>query len=303
LGKNFPEEIQILTHDCHECSLLGYTTTQTPVQVNRHVLESDLKIGIGGIYPHPIAGFSGGGKLLVLGAGGYDTIRILHDQKKGSHDRNCNIDHEFRREVNEITRMIGYDFSINLVLNADREVAGVYCGDPEKSFKNGVEFYKEHFSIEVPESSDIVISDMYPFDTDFQYAFDRGLWPLLRNGKKTMRIILVSSPQGISNHVLFPVRNPLFTRLVRRMRNFHFRDITQLKRWISSIVDILSRRSFDYFVVSQSINQHDLKHVLPGGIQVETWNEMERLISHRFGSDSIKNVAIYKTAPLLLVHK
>lgn len=303
LGGNFPEGIRVIANDCHECELIGYTSTKTPIQINRHILESDLRIGIGGIYPHPIAGFSGGGKLLALGAGGYDTIRILHDQKKGSKNRDGSIDHEFRREVNEIAKMVGYDYSINLVLNTDREVAGVFCGDPEKSFQTGVDFYRQHFSVDVQDKADIVISDMYPFDTDFQYAFDRGLWPFKNDGKRTMKIILASSPQGISEHTLFPVKNPLLKRLFRRIRYFQFHDILQIKRRLSSILNIYNRRNLDIFVVSPGIKKHDLLRVLPRGTRLDSWNEMEGLISQRFAGNSIKNVAIYKTAPLLMVKR
>ena len=301
LGGKLPDGIRVITHDCHECELIGYTSTNTPIQINRYVLESDLKIGIGGIYPHPIAGFSGGGKLLALGAGGYDTIRILHDQKKGSQDRDGCIDHEFRREVNEITNSVGYDFSINLVLNVDREVAGVFCGDPEKAFQTGVDYYRQIYSLNVHDNADIVISDMYPFDTDFQYAFDRGMWPFNNTGKRIIKIILASSPRGISDHTLFPVKNPFFTRLSRRMRHFHSRDILQVKRWISSMLSIYNRRNMDIFVVSPGIKKQDLLRVLPKGIQIDSWNQMEEVFSQRFARNSIKNVAIYKTAPLLMI--
>lgn len=301
LGGKVPEEIRVITHECHKCELLGYTSTKTPIQTNPYILESDLKIGIGGIYPHPIAGFSGGGKLLVLGAGGYDTIRVLHDQKSGSRGRDGSIEHEFRREVNEITRMIGYDFSINLVLNADREVAALFCGDPEKAFQTGVKFYNQHFSVNIHENADIVISDMYPFDTDFQYAFDRGLWPFLNCRKRTVKIILASSPQGISNHPLFPVRNPLITRLVRRMKHFHVRDLMQLKQRVNSLLNVIKRRNLELYVVSQSINKQDLQRVLPLSMRIDSWSEMEGLIYQRFGWNSNIKVAIYKTAPLLMI--
>jgi hypothetical protein len=40
--------------------------------------EADLKIGVGFITPHPIAGFGGGGKIVIPGLGSMETIQSNH---------------------------------------------------------------------------------------------------------------------------------------------------------------------------------------------------------------------------------
>jgi nickel-dependent lactate racemase len=68
LGPNIPSSIRVKPHDSHEDLIfLGTTSKGTPLYINREVYENDLKIGVGCIYPHPAAGFSGGSKIHVTG--------------------------------------------------------------------------------------------------------------------------------------------------------------------------------------------------------------------------------------------
>ena len=46
---------------------LGLIDSDSPVRVNRLLLESDLVIGIGHVVPHRVAGFSGGSKIVQPG--------------------------------------------------------------------------------------------------------------------------------------------------------------------------------------------------------------------------------------------
>ena len=99
-GGDLPSGVRVMAHDCRQALVdLGRTARGTPIQINQQVYESDLKIGIGCIYPHQLAGFSGGAKILVPGAAGYETIRALHDNMLGSMGRAGSIQNQFRDEV------------------------------------------------------------------------------------------------------------------------------------------------------------------------------------------------------------
>ena len=75
-----PKGVEILTHDCKSnCVWIGKTALGTPIYINKNVIDSEIKIGIGSNYSHPVAGFSGGNKILALGAAGHETIRVLHE--------------------------------------------------------------------------------------------------------------------------------------------------------------------------------------------------------------------------------
>jgi nickel-dependent lactate racemase len=301
IGKEVSERFQILRHDCKEdCVNIGKTTLGTPVHINRHVMESDIKIGISSVYPHPIAGFSGGSKILALGAAGIETIKILHDTRRGANNRTGDIKHPFRDEINEISNLAGFDFCINITLNQDRMISGVYAGDPQKAFSDAVFTFKRDYKVKVEPNADVIVVDMYPFDMDFQFAFDRGLWPFKNSKKGSKKIILANCTKGIGGHELFPVSNPLPTRIVRRIENFNLNDILQIPERIQAIKKIFWRRRLDIVVISPYILKNEIKKVLPRGQVLCDWDSTIVQLRDEFKGRSDVSVAIYRTAPLML---
>lgn len=301
VGEDIVGSFAVLNHDCKaDCLFVGKTSLGTPVSINKYVLESDLKIGISSVYPHPVAGFSGGSKILALGASGLETIRVMHDSVAGVHQRTGNIDHAFCREINEIAKMAGMDFCVNLLLNQNREIAAVYAGDPEKSFFEAVQFAIRNYTITMERDVDVVIVDAYPFDLDFQFAYDRGLWPFEGSAKNTVKIILSHCQQGIGGHELFPVSNPILTRVMRRLRNIKLADLTQLGLRIQSIQKLAWRRSLDVIVVSPHITKDDISGVFPVGRVVSSWDDAVRLTRQKIGQKERVSVALYQAAPLML---
>jgi len=67
----------ITTNEISEISL-GEITDEVPVSVNRLVVESDLVIIIGPVFPHEVVGFSGGAKYLFPGVSGKEMIDSSH---------------------------------------------------------------------------------------------------------------------------------------------------------------------------------------------------------------------------------
>ena len=53
---------------------LGSLPSGLPIYLNAVVADSDLKLCVGGIYPHGSAGFGGGAKLIVPGIAGFATM-------------------------------------------------------------------------------------------------------------------------------------------------------------------------------------------------------------------------------------
>ena len=56
----------------------GTTALGLEVWPNRMLREADLVIGVGCIMPHAVAGFSGGGKIIVPGVCGEKTAGAMH---------------------------------------------------------------------------------------------------------------------------------------------------------------------------------------------------------------------------------
>jgi len=300
-GMGIPKGVEILTHDCKsDCVWIGKTALGTPIYINKNVIDSEIKIGIGSIYPHPVAGFSGGNKILALGAAGHETIRVLHDLRQGSNLRTGEINHPFRNEINEICEIVGMDFCINVTINQNRAISGIFAGHPEKAFSEVVSYVKKNYSVQIDAKADIVVIDMYPFDMDFQFAFDRGLWPLEYSPKATTKIILANCIKGIGSHELFPVSNPMLVRIKRRIMHFKINDILNIFDRIHSIQKIIWRRNLNPYVVSPYISNTEIKKVLPKSQMVNDWGSMLQVVKEKYKGRSNIRVAFYLNAPLML---
>jgi nickel-dependent lactate racemase len=302
LGQDLPADVRVVSHDArNHCDFLGYTSRKTPVYINHEVLNRDLKISIGSVYPHPAAGFSGGGKLIALGTAGEETIRIMHDYRAGYSKRSGNIDITFRKEINEISMMAGLDFSINVLLNQDRKVTNLFCGNSVTAFEKAVNLANQNYRVELPPEADLVISDMYPFDTDFQFAFDRGMWPLEKYPKNTIKVVLAYSTKGIGGHKLFPVANPIRARVSRRIKNFTLRDLLKLPARAIKMIQMVIKRDDTVYVVSSGIKQADLARVMPKAV---VFTEFSELVNHLTDRELLsvnrnEKVVCVRTAPML----
>ncbi|OQY16066.1 MAG: hypothetical protein B6I32_04425, partial [Desulfobacterium sp. 4572_20] len=81
-GREMIDRYEFVNHDCHATDLMpvGRLKTGRQVKINRKVHEATFRIGIGSIFPHPMNGFGGGGKILFPGVSDFDSIREQRDQ-------------------------------------------------------------------------------------------------------------------------------------------------------------------------------------------------------------------------------
>lgn len=56
----------------------GRLEVEVPIKVNRRLLSADLVILLGPVFPHEVAGFSGGNKYIFPGVGGAEVINFTH---------------------------------------------------------------------------------------------------------------------------------------------------------------------------------------------------------------------------------
>lgn len=152
--------------------LLGATRRQTPVFIDKRYVSADLKLTVGFIEPHLMAGFSGGRKMIAPGCAGEDTIKVLHSPaflddplcREGSIDMN-----PLHHELIEISRMAGHDFALDVSLDASREITGVYAGHPEQAHAVGVRRVRELVRATVPRPAEIVVTTSAGFPLDLTY--------------------------------------------------------------------------------------------------------------------------------------
>lgn len=161
-----PEEIRreyrFLAHDCDADEDLvsrGRTSRDTPVWINRHFAEADLRIVIGTIEPHQFAGFSGGVKTAVIGLGGRETIDRNHALLT---DPACEIGkydgHPMRSEMEEMGQAVGVHFALNVILNDKGEIVRALAGRPSDVMRAGIPLLRELRRFRVQAKFDLVIA-------------------------------------------------------------------------------------------------------------------------------------------------
>ena len=83
LGEDICRRIRVIDHDCRDTAHLvhvGDTSRGTPVWFNSYAMACDKIIITCGVVYHFLAGFGGGGKMLLPGIAGYETIQRHHKQ-------------------------------------------------------------------------------------------------------------------------------------------------------------------------------------------------------------------------------
>lgn len=300
IGRELAARTKVIPHDSRkDLVYLGKTSRGTPLYLNKTVFESDLLIGVGCIYPHPAAGFSGGSKIVAPGVCGNETARYMHDYLKGG-ERGKNYEQsEFRQEIEEIAKKAGLDFIVNVVLNQQREVCGLFAGDKIFAHRKGVEFATKIYSVEPMMDADVVVVDAYPFDTTFQFAHDRSLWQFTGLKKNVSKIIVAACPAGLGNHDLYPLKNPFVTRLARRLKNLQWREFRNSSVKFSAIRKIMERKNKDYLVLTNGLVDNDMKAIYPKARLYKTWEDLLRELKSRHKNGSVK-VCIYRCSPFLL---
>ena len=160
----FGEGIEVINHigtDENMLSSIGHTARTPNVTVNRHYMQADLKIATGLVEPHFMAGVSGGRKAICPGICGQEIMYVFHggailnEENAASMVLEGNPCHE---ESLCIAKMAGVDFIVNVTLNSQKQVIGVFSGELEKAHLAAVEQLRSFAIIELDQLYDLVIT-------------------------------------------------------------------------------------------------------------------------------------------------
>ncbi len=180
---------------------IGKSSRGFPIKVHRSIVEADFVIGVGQTIPHMIAGFGGGGKIIIPGCADEATIGEMHWMCSTVPEGELFAvrDNAVREVIDEMAVKAGLKFIINEVPGAADRLAGVFAGHPVEAHKEACVFAKSCFQVDVKEKADIVISDSYQADIDFWQAL-KGLNAAYGAVKDGGTVILVSPcPEGTSS--------------------------------------------------------------------------------------------------------
>jgi nickel-dependent lactate racemase len=209
LGLEVVQKYPVYNHNPYEnCTYLGKTARGIEVSVNSEFMACDLKIAVGGVVPHPTAGFGGGGKMVLPGVCSIDTINANHGGLgEMSEDHNIVLnawgnveDNRMRLDIEEIARMAGLDFSVNAVMNLHRDTIGLFAGDLVEAHREAVKLARKVYTTPVPEAADVVVSNAYGKANEAAIAVETGRKLLKEEGGDL--VVTCNIPEGQICHYL-----------------------------------------------------------------------------------------------------
>jgi len=208
LGREVVENYRVVQHDCRDKERLVYLGESSfghPIWVNRIYMECSVKILTGFIEPHFFAGFSGGPKAVLPGVAGEETILRNHGAEMVGHPSatwGVIEGNPIWEEMREVAAKTGPAFLLNVAINREKEITGVFAGDVSRAHAAGVEFVRKVAMVLVDEPFDIVITSNsgYPLDINLYQAV-KGMSAaaqIVREGGSI--IIAAECRDGIPDH-------------------------------------------------------------------------------------------------------
>ena len=211
LGDALVDSYRIVQNNAFETSTqvhLGTTSRGHEIWLNRVLVACDLKVLTGFIEPHFFAGFSGGGKALMPGMAGLCTVLGNHDAGMiGNPNATWGITwgNPIWEEVCEVARQAGRLFLLNVTLNKDKAVTGIFAGNLDTAHAAGCAFVERTAMVAVPKPFDIVITTNsgYPLDLNLYQAV-KGMSAAARVVRQGGAIIVAADCwDGIPDHGLY----------------------------------------------------------------------------------------------------
>ncbi len=156
--------IRVVNHEpCNGDRLcyMGSTKRGTRAMIDSIYASASLKILTGLVESHFMAGASGGRKSICPGIIGEESTFIFHGPELMDDEmsRDLNLEgNPVHEESLAVARLAGADFIVNVTLNEDFRITGVFAGDLEKAHLAAVENVRRHVEVEIPRKADVVIT-------------------------------------------------------------------------------------------------------------------------------------------------
>lgn len=117
----------------------GVLSMEVPVQINSRILNYDMALVVGPVFPHEVVGFSGGNKYFFPGISGPELLNFFH--WLGALITNVGIigiqDTPVRRVVDRAATLIPCERRcLAFVVSADATPYGMFFGTPESAWQS-----------------------------------------------------------------------------------------------------------------------------------------------------------------------
>ncbi|MDH4219620.1 MAG: nickel-dependent lactate racemase [Candidatus Aminicenantes bacterium] len=156
--------LPIINHDSRNKSdmmKVGHTEFGGEISVNRFYMESEIKILTGLVESHFMAGASGGRKSICPGLISEALTHALHSGPilHSPQARDLVLEgNPVHQECLKVAKMAGCDMIVNVTLDADYKLTGVFAGDLEEAHQEAVKKLRTYAAIPVQKEYDLVIT-------------------------------------------------------------------------------------------------------------------------------------------------
>jgi len=210
----------------------GKLQQDVPVALNKLATEYDHVLICGPVFPHEVAGFSGGTKYLFPGIAAPEIIHFTHwlGALITNYQVIGTIDTPVRAVIDRAAALLDRPVSLLALVVTHEGVAGIFCGQPHEAWRAAAALSARRHIVWVDEPFDRVISVMPAMYSDLWTA-GKGMYkvePVVADGGE----VVIYAPH-----------------------------VTQVSRMHGSLIEEIGYHCRDYFVA-----QWDRFKDYPGGI-------------------------------------
>jgi nickel-dependent lactate racemase len=140
----------------------GRLAEDVHVALNRLVVEYDHVLICGPVFPHEVAGFSGGAKYLFPGIAAPEIIHFTHwlGALITNHEMIGTIDTPVRAVIHRAAALLDRPISLLAAVVTHEGVAGMFCGDLKEAWRQAASLSSRRHIVWVDEPYDRVLSVM-----------------------------------------------------------------------------------------------------------------------------------------------
>ena len=156
--------VRILNHECKDREglvHLGRTKRGGEVYINRLYMESDIRILTGLVESHFMAGASGGRKSICPGLVGEKSTFVFHGAEIMSDPNSTDLKLEgnpCHEESFEVAQAAGTDYIVNVTLDHQFNLTGVFAGELKAAHEAAVEHLKSYTAVPYSGEYDLVVT-------------------------------------------------------------------------------------------------------------------------------------------------
>jgi len=251
LGADLVANYRCVQHDGHDDANLvhvGRTRFGHDVRVNRFYMESDVRILTGFIEPHFFAGFSGGPKGVLPAIAGAESVLDNHGADMIGHPKatwGITQGNPIWEEMLEAARLTRPTFLLNVTMNRDKRITGVFAGEMAAAHEAGCALVRRTAMVSVEAPFDVVVTSNsgYPLDLNLYQAV-KGISAAAQIVREGGEIIVAAQCwDGIPDHGQFGALLRRFDRPAEALRAICGGEVACMDQWQVQVLAMVLRKA------------------------------------------------------------